>query len=133
MGQSSPEGGLDGAQGCAWAGPSFGQVEGGVRGTHCRGRGWKLRYSIWVGLPCRGSGLVLSCQEAWVEIKLETTCEGCGAAGDGWREGGSPPTPRTWLQKPGKVPGSCGGGRCWHGAHTAIPGALPCKKCFLLN
>lgn len=72
-------------------------MEGGVRWVQGQDSGWKLRCSIRVGLPCGGSGLVLSC-------KLETTCEGCGAAEDGWQEGGSHPTPRMWLQKPGKVP-----------------------------
>lgn len=65
-----------------------------------------------MGLPCRGSELALSCKEAWVEIKLETTCEGCGAAGVGWWEGDSHPTPRTWLQKPEKVPLPVWWGRC---------------------
>lgn len=58
-----PRGGLDGAQGCGWAGPSFRQVEGGVRWTHFGYWGWKLRCSIWVGLPCRGPELAVSCRD----------------------------------------------------------------------
>lgn len=73
-----------------------------------------------MGLPCRGLGLALSCKEAWVEIKLETTCEGSGVGG----EGGSHSTPKTWLQKVGPML-ACS-------SHSGSV-TLPCKKCFFLN